>query len=218
MRESNPFFKTWSPEMAWVLGLMFTDGNVWAEGKWLKSSLASNDYDMLEQVKQIVQVPNGIYLKKGTNTYILRLGGSDISRDLIALGCTTKKSLTLQFPNIEERYVADFVRGLWDGDGSIIFNTVKYGKLLSTSYITGSESFAKQLVMRIERAVGIEVVIQSVKQTEGWGKQIKYVIRYRKRKSIRLLNWMYASSTPLTRMSRKYNLAAPFLGQPPLLA
>jgi hypothetical protein len=39
--------------------------------------------------------------------------------DLIRLGCTPRKSLTLKFPSLPEEFIHHCVRGYFDGDGSI---------------------------------------------------------------------------------------------------
>ncbi len=45
------FFSKWTPEMAWVLGLLFTDGNVQRSRGGLKVSISSIDYDLLDNVR-----------------------------------------------------------------------------------------------------------------------------------------------------------------------
>lgn len=45
---------------------------------------------------------------------------------LINYGCTTRKSLTLKFPNINifknKSYIYDFIRGYVDGDGCLSYS------------------------------------------------------------------------------------------------
>lgn len=45
-------------------------------------------------------------------------------RDLINLNCTPRKTLTLEYPDdkIPKEYVKDFIRGYFDGDGSVSFS------------------------------------------------------------------------------------------------
>ncbi|HEY7647455.1 MAG TPA: hypothetical protein VID04_00505, partial [Methylomirabilota bacterium] len=48
----------WSPEMAYVVGLMATDGNL-SRRRW-GLSLASNDTDLLETVRRLLHLRNAI--------------------------------------------------------------------------------------------------------------------------------------------------------------
>lgn len=54
--------------------------------------------------------------------YVLQFNSSKLTSDLIKLGCTTKKSLTLQFPTnkiVPKEFMSHFIRGYFDGDGCI---------------------------------------------------------------------------------------------------
>jgi hypothetical protein len=54
------------------------------------------------------------------------------------------------FPNIPEEYIRHFIRGCWDGDGSIFFDQNK----LVASYISGSKKFIERLVQELHK-IGI---------------------------------------------------------------
>jgi hypothetical protein len=53
---NEDFFNEWSPEMAWVLGLLFTDGN--ANGG--RISITSIDFDLLEKVQKLLNSTRSI--------------------------------------------------------------------------------------------------------------------------------------------------------------
>ncbi len=54
------------------------------------------------------------------------------------------------FPNVPEEYMRHFIRGCWDGDGSIFFDENK----LVASYISGSKKFIERLVEELYK-IGI---------------------------------------------------------------
>lgn len=73
---------------------------------------------------------------------------------MITLGVTPKKSLTVKFPEIPESYIRHFIRGCWDGDGSIFKNNKSNS--FSTSYISGSYHFIFALGNYL-KAIGLDV-------------------------------------------------------------
>lgn len=65
--------------------------------------------------------------------------------DLIDLGCTPKKSLTLSFPEIEKSLLHHFVRGYFDGDGCASLHNKKQKTPQCRITFVGTESFLKKL-------------------------------------------------------------------------
>ena len=56
---------------------------------------------------------------------VLRIFDQQICKTLLNGGCFERKSITLQFPNIPDRYFFDFLRGCFDGDGAIYWQMKK---------------------------------------------------------------------------------------------
>jgi hypothetical protein len=52
------------------------------------------------------------------------------------------------FPDIPEKYIRHFIRGCWDGDGSIYIS----GGKLRGSYVSGSLKFVERLVQELYKA------------------------------------------------------------------
>ncbi len=69
--------------------------------------------------------------------------------DLISLGLSPSKNNTMDFPNIPQEFVRHFVRGCWDGDGSIYFEEPTK---IRGGYYCGSFKFIEQLVQELYRA------------------------------------------------------------------
>lgn len=51
--------------------------------------------------------------------YQVDITSEKMFNDLCTLGCVPNKSLILKFPKIKEDFVPDFIRGYFDGDGSV---------------------------------------------------------------------------------------------------
>jgi hypothetical protein len=112
------FFKTWSHNMAWVVGYITADGCV-RKNKY-EVKIKSIDYEMLEFVRQNLSTNYQIKKEKGSNCYSISIYSKNIIDDLYKLGITDKKSLTIHLPSIPKEYFWSFLRGLIDGDGHIL--------------------------------------------------------------------------------------------------
>ena len=111
--------------MAYVLGFFAADGNM-IRGKRGNHyiSFYSCDREIIEKIRRVMGSEHKIYCKKSRkenhkNCYQIQIGSKKIFNDLILLGLTPDKSLTLKFPKIPDCYLADFIRGYFDGDGHV---------------------------------------------------------------------------------------------------
>lgn len=148
---NKDFFKEWGGEMAYILGFIFADGNIICtkRGTWYWS-IQINDREMLEGMKKILNSSHRISKRKKQNKhkqlYRLQIGSKDMCEDLICLGLTERKSKTLLFPEVPNKYFSDFIRGYFDGDGGIWVGFInKHRKhktyILSAYFTSGSKRF-----------------------------------------------------------------------------
>jgi hypothetical protein len=84
-------------------------------------------------------------LKNASKAYTLINTNPDTIKRLNGLGVASNKTYSQGFPLIEEGYIYDFLRGVFDGDGCIYVSNQKYGGYFSISFTSGSESFANDL-------------------------------------------------------------------------
>jgi len=131
------FFRTIdNPIKAYWLGVLVADGYVVIRDK-LKSffgiDIAVSDKDWIELFRQDINstYPVHIYETQSGQQYIcghlcncqakasLRLYDNDIVLDLMRIGVEPNKTFNEKFPNIPEQYYPDFIRGWFDGDGSV---------------------------------------------------------------------------------------------------
>lgn len=139
-------FSEWSSKMAWVLGILFTDGCMHS-GKAPRVTLSSMDFELVKKVKEILESSKPIMKRtqsydKSRHIYSFEFYREKMSEDLQKLGLVPRKSLVMEFPNVPEEYKRHFIRGCWDGDGSIFLSAGK----LRASYISGSKAFVLRLV------------------------------------------------------------------------
>ncbi|MET3698986.1 LAGLIDADG family homing endonuclease [Bacillus oleivorans] len=136
---NEDFFKKWSHEMAWVFGLLITDGNISGNSHCI--SFAQKDEKILRLIAKYMEAD---YVLGGTGptklTPTLLINSKEIKSDLAKLGISSNKSLTVPFPRIPEEYLPSFIRGVIDGDGWVQRN----GYVMNIT--TGSQSFAEGLL------------------------------------------------------------------------
>lgn len=112
--------------MAYMLGFIASDGCV--DDKHLIIGLKSTDVEILEKFKKELQFTGNlhtrtIYSKQTNKTYnssCLYVSSKYMVERLNQLGIVRNKSMKLErFDFIPQEYELDFIRGYFDGDGSV---------------------------------------------------------------------------------------------------
>lgn len=110
-------------EKSYWLGFLYADGNV---DKY-RMSLHLNKKDIKHLNKLKISLNSNTPIKTMEKDICgIRIDNKKFVDNLIKNGCVSRKTFVITFPNIDEKYYADFIRGYFDGDGSIC--TCKNGK------------------------------------------------------------------------------------------
>lgn len=182
------YFKTWSNNMAYILGFFIADGTVASKGQFI--SIAQKEKYILENIKKEMGSNHPIYQNKNTGVYILNLNSKILKNDLIEIhGVKPNKSSSIKYPYVPKKYINHFIRGYFDGDGFI-----KYQKYF-VSFVGGSKDFMLDLKKEIENQ-GLE--------TNFTEHDTYYRVYVSGRRTIRLFsNWIYKDKGLY--LKRKYN-------------
>ena len=119
------FFETVSSEeQAYVLGLFYSDGYVYSNGKNKRAVFTQIEdrKELVYLVKKLLCAEHPVRktIVRNKYRYEIHFCSKKLVSDLCLLNCTQNKSLTLQFPNfISDELMPHFIRGLFDGDGCI---------------------------------------------------------------------------------------------------
>jgi intein-encoded DNA endonuclease-like protein len=108
-----------SNNIAYTVGLIASDGCLSKDGRHI--DLTSIDVDQLENFSKAFGRDLPISTKSNNSqTQAYRVQFSDVAYYdfLISLGITPAKSKTIEKVNIPDKFYPDFLRGLFDGDGS----------------------------------------------------------------------------------------------------
>lgn len=134
------FFKKWTPEMAYVLGMIITDGTMGSDCV----SIAQKEPEILRSVATTMDsdIPVVKRSNNGGKSHIhtLTINRKSIVADLTRLGLTPNKSLTVPFPDVHAEYLPHFIRGVIDGDGWV------HERGYTCRITTGSAEFAEGLL------------------------------------------------------------------------
>ena len=107
-------------EKAYWLGFWFADGYVSSNSNKIGIDLKPSDINHLQKLKSFLEWKGEVKLEE--TRCRLNLRNDKIKNDLIKYGCIPNKSLTLKFPtNIPNDLLQPFIRGYFDGDGSLCY-------------------------------------------------------------------------------------------------
>jgi intein-encoded DNA endonuclease-like protein len=142
------FEKVDTEEKAYFLGFLFADGGVAENSNTI--SLNINDIEILNKFSKEIELTKDFYKNpshsKATTIYF---SSFKMKNDLIKLGCTPRKSLTLKFPSLDlvpEYLIRHFIRGYFDGDGHIYVK-----KNIYQLGIMSSEYFCSELKLFFQK-------------------------------------------------------------------
>lgn len=122
-RFNENFFENIDNERkAYWLGFLFADGYILS--KTDSFGLALSTKDILHMEKFLFDISSNhkisVYRNNSDKEYCrIRLYSKKTKEDLINAGCKENKTLILDFPEIRKDLLPHFIRGYFDGDGSI---------------------------------------------------------------------------------------------------
>ncbi|MDM5239403.1 LAGLIDADG family homing endonuclease [Bacillus cereus] len=132
------YFKTWSNNMAYILGFIAADGVIQKENQCV--SISQKESDILEDIKKELNTNQPLYQNNKTGVYMLNINSKTIKDDLMNIhGIMPCKSFNIEFPFVPEEYLHHFVRGYFDGDGYVNYETY------TVSFVGGSYNFMNTL-------------------------------------------------------------------------
>lgn len=164
---NHHFFKTWTPEMAYVLGYFAADGSmIRHKNGGCFVEFTTTDRCLLEQLKLMTNASQKISTRTYRHPhwkaqYRMQVGSREWFSDLLRLGFTPRKSKTMRLPRIPDECFGDFMRGYFDGDGCVYFKQHwvrardRYCWVFTSSFTSGSRGFLEDIHAQL-RSRGIK--------------------------------------------------------------
>ena len=118
---NNNYFSEQNNRMAYIMGFFAADGNVSKNGNRIQSQLSLKDKGHLEMIQsEIGGCEVYEYESNGYKSCGWHCCSSQIKKDLAIYGIIPHKTGTLSIPKVlDKQYWKDFIRGYFDGDGTI---------------------------------------------------------------------------------------------------
>lgn len=199
-----------SPEVIYTIGFLYADGCN-HNNEAVSLSLEEGDVKILQKISDNLQYEKGVVFIDMSNKhdfgynyknqYCLQIYNRRIANALNILGVTPRKSLTLEFPKwLHPTLYSHFLRGVFDGDGSIS-RYFKDGKARNTLLtITQTESFCRAIMDIAAKQIGINSHIYDASCHNGVTKVFQICGANICKK---FLDWLYKDSTIF--LQRKYD-------------
>lgn len=206
---NEDFFFEWTPELCYILGWLISDGYVGNDNRF-ELELKIDDIEILEHIKTHISMTKPI--RKQTRTVLSKAKGKEteyrecytarlclfskrVCAQLKEWGIVPNKTLiTKWIEEIPEEFEHDFIRGVFDGDGSVfITKTKKLG-----FSICGTYELLEQIQDRLTK-----YTVNFGNLHPGHGNT--WELSFRNVDDLeRIYYYMYFNSNETTRLRRKY--------------
>lgn len=202
-----------TPNKAYILGFFYADGCNFIKKQTISMSLQECDKEILEKIRMELGSSKELefleYSKRKdmdndyhyADMYRLLLFSSHMCEVLNDYGMIPNKSLKLEFPEwLDESLYSHFIRGYFDGDGSLCIRFNKHGWFQSFITFTSTDSFCKRVQEIIIDKVGISG--GGIYEASSKNSITKVLSISGINQDIALLNWIYKDADLY--MERKY--------------
>ena len=187
---NQDYFKTWSSNMAYILGFWFADGCIYG-GKMFDITIHKKDKYILKKIQEELKYEGSLYDYVDRQASRINFSCRVIYDDLIALGGQENKSLTIDFPDIPKEYLSDFIRGYFDGDGSIML--LKNNRV-NSAFTCGSKKFLDKLWNILKKEAGVQ---------GGSYDPSCYSLKFGKKDTIKIGLFIYKNNSELFLLRKK---------------
>lgn len=182
--------RTWSPRLAYAIGLLATDGCLSSDGRHI--DLTSKDKEQLVNFLQCLDLDNKIGRKSsglGRRAYLrVQFGDVVFYRLLLSIGLTPAKSKTMGIVRIPAKYFFDFLRGSFDGDGTFYSYwdpRWKSSFMFYTVFISASPAHLDWIRQELNARLGV------MGHLTHDAEKITHQLKYAKAESLKILRRLY---------------------------
>ena len=202
-----------SPNKAYILGFIYADGcnEIDEERKryCLSISVEKTDIDVLQQIQNELNHTKNLTLKTnnhGTEYYTLSLCSKKLCYKLKELGVVPKKSLVKQFPTyIPNELIPHFIRGYFDGNGSLIIQKRSEGDCYKPSVsatITSTEDMCLHFSSIVQQKCNVTTHVYDICKEGACKDKIKSFRVIGNNQTKQFLDYIYKDAD--LKMNRKY--------------
>ena len=188
--ENHDYFKQQTANMAWLLGFLAADGSVEKSRNVIKLSLSTVDKEILEKIRKEIGLKSEVkdfITSQGYCVSKIQWSSEAHKKDLSTYGIIPEKTFKLVPPyKLDKKYWIDYIRGYFDGDGSIVLGKTNYNTL---TWEIGSAT--KEILEFIRDFFTEEYGIPYVNIHETQRKEKFYLLMYSTNSSLRIYDILY---------------------------
>ena len=196
--------------MSYILGFIVADGCI-LKRKNRKNSyifnITNKEKQHLEKIKKAMSAAAPLGLKRSGYTkkkdcYFIQICNKEICKDLINLGILPRKTYNLKPIKVPDKYFSNFVRGFFDGDGTVYIYNVNGVPQIKAGFVSLRPSFITRFNQQLCENLGIP--IKSIHRTidKRRREMIQYNICFYIDDCEKLAEFMYGNS-PILYLPRK---------------
>lgn len=195
-RCNQTFFYYLNPTSAYWAGFIAADGCLVVRGKALAVGLRKRDKNHLQKFLNAIKSDYKIYYIQSNNSARIYISSSKLFGSLIKIGITPNKSLRIRNVKIPLCLMGHFIRGLYDGDGSISGRKITHVQF----QIAGFEPLLQQVQgVLIKKCKVNKVKIYPLQKNSKTSR-----LQYTGSQIFRILEFLYKGSNNRIRLKRKY--------------
>lgn len=190
------FFINLSPISAYWAGFIVADGCLFSKNKSLSFGLKKSDIIHLEKFKKAIKTNAKISHIKSNRSVHITICSQELFSSLIKLGITPMKSSRIKKIKIPHTLMPHFIRGVYDGDGSISGNKVTHVQFQIAGFKPLLQQFQDILIKKCKVSkVKIYLLSKNSKVSK---------LQYTGSQIFKILDFVYKESIRQTRLDRKY--------------
>lgn len=206
----NYFEEINTPEKAYWLGALYADGNIHKHKSQSGTiRFSTKDKEWAEKFLECIEYEGSVlreYHKKfEKEIFKARVTSDKMYYDLIKHGCVPSKSKILKMPDLHNDLIPHFVRGYFDGDGTVGIYKYLTGKstiTLRSGICSGSEEFLTNILKYIP------VKSKIIKKNSN---KALWCFQFSVNDSLSFCKWMYKDASIY--LNRKYKIFEDFIKQ-----
>ena len=203
MKPLNKIKINWSPELAYAVGLIATDGNLSKDGRHM--TFISKDMELIKTFQNCLGIKVKIAkkqsgFKKDSFGYWVQFGDVNFYKFLNSIGLTFAKSKTMGKLKIPDKHFFDFLRGSFDGDGTFYSYWDKRWAssfMFYLVFISASLKHVEWIRGEINKLLAVKGHVSRFAHAKA------FQLRYAKRESKIIFKKMYYTPN-IPRLERKY--------------
>lgn len=152
-------------DKAYFLGFIVADGSVNSISNVIQ--ITQKEPDILYEFKKYIKYEGGLVKSRNRDVFDIKISSSKMKSDLLKLGISPNKTMSVGYPLIPENLQSHFMRGVFDGDGCISIHHDKRDNSNrgQVNICSGSFDFIKEYVDNMVKYCGVKK--NNIRQPKG---------------------------------------------------